>query len=93
VTGYGIKGFVCKLRSVKRADSVRALRRPLDSGLTFEVDHPSGAIGKLLSDVPYEFIRDVKCVFFLHSYMPVSSSDRSSEPNCRSITPGYIAKE
>jgi hypothetical protein len=91
VTGYGVKGFVCKLQSVKRIDSVRALVCPLDSGLTFTVNHSSGAIGKLLPDVPYELIRDVEFEFISLSFM--TSSHRSSELNYHSIMPSYTDKE
>jgi hypothetical protein len=67
VKGHGAKGFVCRLTHVKRVDRVRALQRPLNSGLTFSVNHSSAAVGNLLTDVPYELIREKTFVFILLS--------------------------
>ena len=63
VIGHGAKGFMCTLRDVKRIDRNRAMEHPLESGLTFSVDHPSASVGKLLAGVPYEHVLDAKFVF------------------------------
>jgi hypothetical protein len=54
ITSGDVKGFLCTLLNVKRVSSETALKRLLDSGITFTVNHPSAVVGKLVENVPYE---------------------------------------
>jgi hypothetical protein len=69
ITSVEAKGFLCWVLKVQRVSPSVALKRPLDSGLVFSINHSSGAVKKLVENVPYENIIDAQFVFLFNVYV------------------------
>jgi hypothetical protein len=67
ITNGDAKGFLCTILNVQRVSSETALKRPLDSGIAFTVDHPSAVVRKRVENVPYEQVIQAAFVVSFHA--------------------------